>query len=644
MFDIFRSRDKAVRILLGAILAVVALSMVTYLIPGGPTTGAAGDSTASVAKVGDQEITVLMAQRAIQSALRGANLQPSFYSIYVPRIIDSLINERAMAYEAKRQGFKVSDEDINLAVQNQLPPGFFQDGKLVRKAELEQALSQQNMTVADLRADTERQLMVNRLRVIALEGALVPLQQVEQEYRQRNEKVRIDYVLVPTSKYEGEVKIDTAAMQEYYNKNKAMFRTPAKKSFAYMIFDPIQIATTVQISDADLHKAYEANLDQFRVAERAQARHILFMTDDKKKNDAEVKAKAEGVLKQLRGGADFAEMAKKNSEDPGSGSKGGDLGWVTRGQMVKPFEEAVFSQKPGVIGDLVKTQYGYHIVQVTERENAHVRTFDEVKPELERAAKQKRANDMTTQLADKAAADLRKDPAHPEAAAADVKEPLLRADNVAPGDVLPQIGPAKEFDQATASLNKNDVTPPVVVGNNRLVVAVVTNVNPAHASSFEEAEAQIKKSLTAERLEVLLSQKTSDLVSKTKAMGGDLKKAAASMGLEMKTSPDVDRVASIEGVGAATTIPGLFDHPVGDILGPVTLDNQRVVAKIISKTEPNASGMAAQIAGIRNDLKQKLARERNQIFEDGVRQALQKEGKIKVHQDVIDRIVSGYRS
>jgi peptidyl-prolyl cis-trans isomerase D len=643
MFDLFRSRDKAVRILLGAILAVVALSMVTYLIPGGPGTGAASAAGTSVATIGNEEISVLTAQRAIQNALRGANLQPSFYSVYVPHIIDSLINDRAMAYEARQQGFKVSDDDINLAVQNQLPPGFFQDGKLVRKAELEAALAAQNMTVADLRADTERQILVNRLRVIALEGTLVPQQQLEQEYRQRNEKVKIDYVLIPTAKYESEVKIDDAAMHDYYNKNKAMFRTQPKKSYAYMIFDPIQVATTIQLSDAELRREYKANLDQFRVQERAQARHILLMADAKKNNDAEVKAKAEGVLKQLRGGADFAELAKKVSEDPGSGSKGGDLGWVMKGQMVKPFEDAVFSQKVGAIGDLVKTQYGYHIVQVTERENAHVRPYEEVKAEIERAVKQKRASVLTSQLADKAAADLKKDPAHPEAAAAAVNEPLLRADNVGPNDALPQIGPSKEFDQAVSALNKNEVTPPVVVGNNRLVVAMVTDVNPSHPSSFEEASAQIKKSLTAERLEVLLSQKGSDLVAKTKEMGGDLKKAAASMGLEMKTSPEVDRVASIEGVGTATSIPGLFDKNVGEILGPVTLDNQRVVAKIVAKIEPDAAGMATQITAIRNDLKSKLARERNQIFEDGIRQTLQKQGKIKIHQDVIDRIIAGYR-
>jgi peptidyl-prolyl cis-trans isomerase D len=644
MFDLFRSRDKAVRILLGAILAVVALSMITYLIPGGPTSGGANASGTSVATVGDEEISSLTTQKAIQNALRGANLQPSFYSVYVPRIIDSLINERAMAYEAKRQGFKVSDDDINLAVQNQLPPGFFQDGKLVRKTELESALAAQNMTVADLRNDTARQIMVNRLRVIALEGAIVPQQQVEQEYRQRNEKVKLEYVLLPSSKFESEVKIDNAAMQDYYNRNKAMFRSPAKKSYAYMIFDPVQIGSTIQMADAELRRAYDLNLDQFRVAERAQARHILLTTDEKKKDDAEVKAKAEGILKQLRSGADFAELAKKFSQDPGSGAKGGDLGWVTRGQMVKPFEDAVFSQKVGEIGNPVKTQYGYHIVQVTVRENAHVRPFEEVKAEIERAAKLKRANELAAQMADKAATDLRKDPTHPDAVAAAAKQPLIRAENVSAGDAFPQIGPSKEFDQAVSALDKNGVTPPVVIGANRLAVAVVTSVNPAHASSFEEAQAQIKKALTTERLEVLLSQKASDLVAKTKALNGDLKKAAASMGLEVKTSAEVDRVAAIEGVGTATTIPGLFDKPVGEILGPVSLDNQRVVAKILSKTEPDLAGMAAQITAIRNDLKSKLARERNQIFEDGIRKSLEKEGKIKVHQDVIDRIIAGYRA
>ncbi len=644
MFDLFRSRDKAVRILLGAILVLVALSMVTYLVPTEPGTGAAGSgSTDTIASVGGEKISVATTQKAIQNGLRGANLPPAYYSVYAPRIIDSLINDRALAYEAKRQGFKVSDEDVNVAVQNQMPPGFFQDGKLVKRAELEAALGAQGMTISDLREDIARQVLVARFRSIALEGTVVSPQEIEKDFRQRNEKVKVDYVLLGATKYESEVKTDDAAMHDYYNKNKAKFTAPAKKSYAYIVLDPAQVSNTIQVSDNELRQEYQSNLDKYRTPERAQARHILLMVDEKKNNDAEVKAKAEGVLKQLRGGADFGELAKKVSEDTGSGAKGGDLGWVTRGQMVKPFENAVFSQKVGVIGDLVKTQYGYHIVQVTQKEPAKLRTFDEVKPELEKMQKQQRVNNMTTQLADKAAANMRRDPIHPEKAAEEVKQPLLRADNILPGDPLPQIGVAREFDQAVSTLQKNEVTAPVVIGGNRIVVAEVTNILPAHPASFEEAQSQIRKALQAEGLEVLLSQKSSDLVAKTKAMNGDLKKAASSMGLEVKTSPDVDRAASIEGIGSATSVPDLFTKQVGDIIGPVTIEGQRVVAKIVSKSSADMAGFAAQSASIRDDIKSKRARERNLMFEDGVRQALTKEGKIKVNQSVIDRVVAALR-
>lgn len=643
MFDLFRSRDKAVRILLGAILVVVALSMITYLIPGGPTSGRGGEQT-TVAVVGDQTVTMLEAQKAVQNGLRGANLPPAYYSIYAPRIIDSLINERALAYEARRQGFKISDEDINVAVQNQLPPGYFVDGKLVKKAELDAGLASQGMTIADLRDEIGRQLLVSRFRSIALEGTVVSPQEIETAYRERNEKVKVDYVQITAAKFESQVKTDDAALHQYYDKNKNAFQSPARKSYAYLVFDPTQIANGIQVTDGDLLKEYNANLDKFRTPERAMARHILLKTDAAKKNDAEIKTKVEAIEKQLRAGADFAVIAKSTSEDPGSGAKGGDLGWITRGQMVKPFEEAVFAQKVGVIGDPVKTEYGYHIVQVTQREAAHLRPFEEVKPELIATYRQTRINALTQQLADKAVTELKQNAAQPEKAAAALNMPLIHADNVLPGEPLTQIGVAKEFDLATAGLQKNDVSSPIVIGGNRIVVALVTGITPVHPASFEEALPQIRKSLQAEGLEVLLSQKASDLVAKTKAMNGDLKKAAASMGLEMKSSPETDRAGSIEGIGASTTLPELFSKQVGDLIGPVTLDGQRVVAKLVSKSAADLTNLASQSATIRDEIKSKRARERNMMFEDGVRQKLNQEGKIKVYQDVIDRVVSAYRS
>jgi peptidyl-prolyl cis-trans isomerase D len=493
-----------------------------------------------------------------------------------------------------------------------------------------------------LKDDTARQLLTTRLRDIALEGTVVSPAEIGKIFRERGQKAKIEYVIMAAAKYQGDVKADQAAMKDYYDKNHSQFQIPAKKSVSYLVFDPAQMESAIQVSDADLQREYNANLDKFRVPERAHARHILFFTN-KGQNEAQVKAKAEGLLKQVRAGGDFAALAKTNSEDTSSAVKGGDVGWVTHGQMVKPFEDAVFSLKPNEIGDLVKTQYGYHIVQVLEKEPAHLRTFEEAKADIVSGYKKQRLNDVMQKASDRAQADLRKDPAHPEKAAADVNQPLQHADNVTAGDPLPLIGVAAPFDQAISALGKNDVSQPVVLPGNKIAVAVVTGITPAHPASFDEAQSQIRQALQSQGLEVILSQKASDLIAKTKENGGDLAKAAKAMGLEVKTSPEFDRQGAVEGVGSATSLPDAFSKPAGTVFGPVNAEGNRVVGKVVSRTEPSMSDLPAQSAAIRDEIKSRRARERNSIFEDGVRQQLQKDGKIKLHQDVINRLIASYQ-
>src|SRR5262249_680213 len=139
----------------------------------------------------------------------------------------------------------------------------------------------------------------------------------------------------------------------------------------------------IQVSDQQLRAAYSASMDNFRVPERVHARHILIKTVDK--NDAEKKqllAKAQDVLKQIKAGGDFGELAKKYSDDTGNAAKGGYRDWFVKGQMVPEFEKVAFSLKPKEVSDIVTTTYGYHIVQVLEHEQAHVKPFDEVKTAL----------------------------------------------------------------------------------------------------------------------------------------------------------------------------------------------------------------------------------------------------------------------
>ena len=643
MFDLFRSRDKAVRILLGAILGIVALSMVTYLIPGGGVGAPSGNPDNLVAEVGKDTITARHTALVIQNVIRSKQIPPELIAIYVPQMIQQMVTDRALAYEARRIGLQVTDADVASAIQTSLPPQLFdKDGK-VNKDAYASMLGEQGLTIPEFESDMSRQVLVSRLRQVVAQGTIVSPVEVEQEYRRRNEKARIEYVMLSPAKYQSEVQVSPADIQAYYDKTKSTFRAPERKSVAMIVLDPAKIGETIQLPDTDLQKAYDSNKDKYRTPERVKVRHILLKTDAAKNDDAAVKAKAEGILKQLRAGGDFAELAKKNSDDTGSGAKGGDLDWVVRQQTVKPFEDAAFSLPVNQIGDLVKTQYGYHILQVQAKEQAHLKTFEEVTPELETEFRKRRANEQLQKMTDLAVASLRKDPMHPEKAAAAVNAPVIRANNVVPGDPLPQIGVSKEFEQSLETLKKGEVSQPVVVPGDKIVISVVTDVTPVHQASLVEAQTEIRNKLLKDNLEKLLDQRAKDLLTKAQSMGGDLKKAAQAAGLEVKTTADFDRQGAVEGVGSATLVPDAFTKPVGSLFGPISAQGGRVIGKVVGHTEPNLGTLAGQTSSIRDELKQKKARERMMVFEDGVRQRLIKEGKIKLHQDVISRLAATYR-
>jgi peptidyl-prolyl cis-trans isomerase D len=391
---------------------------------------------------------------------------------------------------------------------------------------------------------------------------------------------------------------------------------------------------------------YTQNQEAFRTPERVKARHILLKTQGKPASEeAAIKAKGESLLKQIKSGADFAKLAKENSEDPGSGANGGELGdWITHGQMVPEFDKAIFALKVGQTSDLVKTMYGYHIVQTLAHQDGGVRTFAEVKSELAAQWKKQRVNDLMQLASDKAPAALQKDPAHPESVAAEYNMQVVRVDNYTPGMVVPELGTIADFDQAVTSLKKGEVSQ-AVSSPTKIALAMVTDVIPAHPSSYEEVQNQIRDLIVTNRSGMAVKRHADELMEKTRAMGGDLEKAAKSMGLETKTSNEVDRSGNIEGIGMASYLSDGFVKPNGTIFGPMTVpDGGTIVAKVISHSGADMSQLAAQRSVIRDEIKGERARERNTLFETGVKDMLIKQGKIKIHQDVINRLIGNYRT
>jgi len=639
MFDLFRSRDKAVRITLSVLLGLVGLSMVTYLIPTtGTDTGNTADRTV-VASIGKDELTSQQVSRVIQNMTRSRQLPSELLAIYVPQIVQQMITDRAMAYEANRLGMRVSSDETENAILDSLPAEIVKGGK-VDAATLNAVLQQEGVTMADLKDDTSRQLVINRLRQIVSEGVVVSPREIADDFHRKNDKVRVDYALLSPAKYQSEAEPTDAEIKAYYDAHKASFQTPEKRSLAAIVLDGSKIGHE-NPTEVDLRREYTAELDKYRTPERVQARHILIKSDAS--NDAAMKAKAEGILKQIQAGGDFAKLAKENSQDTGSAAQGGELGWIVKGQTVPEFEKAAFSLPPGQTSGLVKTTYGYHIIRVEIHEQAHLQPFESVRgPLFAEYMNQAGAKGME-KLADQAVAELHKDPLHPEKAAEALGTTVIRVDNFQAGDPIPGLGVSKEIGDAIAPLRKGEMAAgPIVLPGNKVAVASVTDYQPAHQASLEEAKADVRNKASQDKVQEILNRKAAELMAKAQAMGGDLGKAAKEMGIELKTSEDVNRNGAIEGVGSASSLPDAFTKPVGTLIGPVSVPGGRVVAKIDAQIPADLSELPAQSAGIREQLKQQKTKDRAAMFEDGLKKRLEAQGKLKIHQDAIARLVQSY--
>jgi peptidyl-prolyl cis-trans isomerase D len=640
MFDLFRSREKSVRILLGALLVVVGLSMLTYLIPSYGSGASAND--AIVAEVGGEAITLPQIQRIVQAQLRGRNMPAEILPAYVPQMIDSVINEHALAFEANRLGFEVTDQQIGDAIRTYIP-NLFQDGKFLGKEAYAAILSQQNMTIPEFETEMRRQLMITRLRDVALEGIVVTPQEIELEYKKRNEKIKIDYVKLTADKYRAESQATPDEMQRYFDQNRAKYSMPEKRNMVVLIADQSKIEQTVNPTDADLQRAYTQNQAAFRLPEQVKVRHILLKTQGKPPaEETKMKAQADDLLKQVKGGANFGELVKKYSEDPGSTSTGGEYTIQKNGQMVKEFEDAAFRLKPGE-SEVVKTSYGYHVFQVVNHEAARLKPFDEAKPQLAAEWKKQRVNEIMQQISDRAQSALQKDPTHPEKVAADLNMQVVKADGLEAGQPVPEVGVSPDFDQSITGLKKGEVSQPVALAGNKIAVAVVQDVTPPRPATFAEVQEKVKSEIVNQRSNAAVQTHAKELLDKAKSMGGDLAKAAKAMGLEVKTSTEFTRTGAVEGLGSANYLAEGFRAADGTVLGPIPTPEGPVIAKVLAHVAADNGKFAEERNKIRDELKSQKARDRESLFEAGLRESLIKSGKIKIHQDVINRLIASYR-
>jgi peptidyl-prolyl cis-trans isomerase D len=638
MFDLFRSRAKLVRIMLGGMLAIVAVSMLVYLIPGTGITAADSSSDQVVAEIGKSTVTVGQVQQQLRNVLQNQRLPPAFAATYVPQIVDQAIAERAVAYEAQQLGFRISDRDLAYTLRS------FPFASLSMDQYQQYVGQQYGITVPDFEENVRALSYEDALNLIVTEGIIVTPAEAQAEYRSRNEKIKVDYIGFSPTKVMDQLKPTPAELNAYFDRNKGFFKMPETRNLQLIVADQLKVAETIQITDAQIEGYYNAHKDDYRTSERVRARHILLSTANKPKDEVpKIQAQAEALLKQIKAGGDFAELAKKNSQDPGSAQKGGDLGWVSRGQMVKNFEDAVFTLKPNEISNVVSTEYGFHIIQVLEKQPAHLQTLDEVKPAITAALKNQTVFDRMQELADKARAELRKAPQNAQQIANQLNLEFVSVPAYAPGSAIVQLGGNDpQVGAAVQALKPGEVSEVLQAGN-KLAVAVVTGIRPSHPAELAEVEDQVRRSYLQGEGTRIVTEKSAKAAELLKQNGGDLNAAAKAVGGEVKSTDFFSRSGAAEGIGSATILTSVFDKPVGTVFGPIPATNLTIVGKIAGREDADMSKFAQERDTIIEQLKGKKKTDRLGLLQDSILTDLLQRGKVKKHQAVIDRLIAQYR-
>lgn len=638
MFNLFRTQQKATRILVGAFLLMVAASMLTYLTQTGLTTSADNDTV--LAEVGPSKITVAETQAIVERGIRSNQLQAGTIDIMLPSFVDQMMQQRAALYVFGNQGLKVTDEEVLGGLMDTYPQ-YFENGKLTQRDQLEQQLNSNGITLADGVEAMRDQLLMRKIQNMIYSTVVVTPQDVDASILKKHQKAKIAYVAFPPAKFRDQVKPTAEEVRKFYENNKAAYAVPEKRAFQVLVADQVKVEQSVTVSDAQLHQAYAASMDNFRTPERLKVRHILFMTqgksDDVKKAQL---AKAQDVLKQLRAGTDFGDLARKNSEDPGSAPKGGDLGYIVRGQTVPEFEKTAFNAKLNDISDIITTEYGYHIIQVQEKQPARVVPFEEVKSRIADEVKKQGVGEKMQKLTDDAHAALVKNPG----SAADVAKQLgleLVTASTSPGQAIPNLGVAPEIDGALSTMKPKDVSAPLTLKGDRVAIVVFNERIPSKPAEFADVESQARETYVTGAARGLASNAAKKLAEQVKA-GGDMEALAKADKLDVITS-EFGLNDSVEGLGPAGLIIDSFLKPIGSVLGPVPIEGRDVVYKITGRTTPDIKDYANERETELADIKKQKARDEYDLVMDSVMAQMRADKKIVVHQDTLKKLAASYR-
>lgn len=625
-------------------LALVVLAFVVFYIPDflQSQDGSGAPGAGAVARVNDRVITAADFTRVYNTQMQayrsayGANMNPQLLKqLGLDRqILQQLIDEEAAATEAERLGLTASDAEVRERILSL--PAFQENGQFVGEARYKAILRMQRppLTHGEFEENIRRSIVLDKLRSALTDWVTISDQEIEQEYRRRNEKVKLEFVALTADRFREGITATDDEVKAHFEGNKEAFRIGERRKIKYAVVDVQQVRERVNVTAQDVQRYYNQNIDQFTTPEQVRASHILLKTEGK--DEAAVRAQAEKVLAEAKApNADFAALATKYSEDEASQARGGDLDFFSRGRMVPEFEQAAFALAPNTVSDLVRTPFGFHIIKVTEKREGATRPIEEVREQLTEQIKWERAQAQAADLAARVSGQVKSAADLDRLAAANglkVQESAFFTRD----EPIPGLGPSPEVSAEAFELQEGQTPGEPLRTPQGYVVMVVTGREASRLPGLEEVQDRVRDAVITQKAVAAARQKASEVAAAIKG-GTPMPAAAKAAGVEVKTTELIARGTALPEIGASPAVESaVFGLQAGAVTDVITTPTAAVVARVVERADVSAD----QVAAARDALRTELVNERRGRFFSSYMNKAKQNMRISVDREVLQRLVA----
>ena len=596
-------------------LGLVCLAFVFLYVPEFvDQTGVQTLPTSVLAQVGNHEITVAEFRRIYQRQIQEYRLQAGgelsdelLRSLGVDRqLLQQMIDEYTALSEAERLGIIATDAEVRQRIVSL--PGFQENGQFIGEQRYRRVLQVQNppLSTTAFEEDIRRGIVIERLQSAVTQWVSVSNEEVEDEHRRRNEKVRVNVVAFRGDDYRDDVEVTDTDIEEFYENESLVYQVPEKRKLRFLLIDQAVLADAITPTAAEIQEYYDFNASRYMTPGQVRASQILLRIGDE--DEAAVEARAAELTAQARDGADFAELVGAHSDDEATIEQGGDLGTFGRGRMVPEVEGPAFAMGVDEVSDPIKSPLGYHVIKVTEKQEELTQPLTEVRETIINTLKQERAAARATALAQAIAAEVSV-PEDLDRAAASRGLEVQESAFAGPGEPILGLGLASEVSSRAFQLEEGEVDGPIGTPVGPAFVTVSDRQDP-YVPPLDEVRTQVRDDVLRQRA-LTLAQKRANDVAERLQEADDFVAAAEAAELTVGSSELLARGGAFPEVGVNSAIEAVaFALPVGGISDVIEAGNMAAIVHVVERE----SVTPEQLSNDRVDLRYELLQRRQAQF------------------------------